>query len=244
MFESLLSSIQSQSVSMVNQESVKMVDSKAMHQDLIMNPTPRCACSIVLDTSGSMSGAPIQALNEGLKMFFADVQNDEMAQYSVEVGVVETGGGVTEAMPVTPIRLVEDVPQFAARELTPLGRAVEVALDQLEARKEEYKRTGVPYYQPWLVIISDGAPTDSWKAVAQRAKSLADNRKLVVLPVGVEGADLEVLSQFSSRGAKALNGLKFKELFEWLSASMAQVSNSASTSASVSLPPTAGWDVI
>ena len=243
MFTQLLNSFHSQSMS-VNQESAMTYDAKAMNQDLIMNPTPRCACSIVLDTSASMSGAPIQALNEGLQMFFDDVKNDEMAKYSVEVGIVETGGNVTEALPITPVRMVEQVSQFTARELTPLGGAVEMALAQLETRKKEYKRTGVPYYQPWLVIISDGEPTDSWEAVARKAQLMAENRKLVVLPVGVDGANLEVLSKFSNRDAKALNGLKFKELFEWLSASMAQVSNSASTSANVSLPPTSGWDVI
>jgi len=66
----------------------------------------------------------------------------------------------------------------------------------------------------------------------------------VVLPIGVEGADLNILGQFSSRGAKKLQGLKFNEFFEWLSASMSRVSASASTSSSVKLPTTDGWDSI
>ena len=36
------------------------------HNDLFQNPSPRCACMLVLDTSGSMSGAPIHELNQGL----------------------------------------------------------------------------------------------------------------------------------------------------------------------------------
>lgn len=227
-----------------DEESIMRNEKEAMKEDLIMNPTPRCACSIVLDTSSSMSGAPIHALNEGIRMFFNDVKNDEMAKYSVEVGLIETAGNVSEVLPITPIRHVEKTFNFSAQGVTPLGGAVAKALQQLEERKSEYKRMGVPYYQPWLVIISDGAPTDYWQNSANKAFKLSMDRKLVVLPVGVEGADLEILGQFSNRGAKLLDGLKFRELFEWLSASMSQVSNSASTSAGVSLPSTSGWDAI
>ena len=110
------------------------------------------------------------------------------------------------------------------RQLTPIGEAVNVALQKLEKRKHDYQKNGVAYYQPWLVIISDGEPTDVWQSAASASRQLSQNRKLVVLPIGVENADLGKLSQFSSRPAKALQGLKFNEFFEWLSASMSRVS--------------------
>jgi uncharacterized protein YegL len=65
----------------------------------------------------------------------------------------------------------------------------------------------------------------------QKANAMGQQRKLVVLPVGVEGADMDTLNQFSHRGAKKLAGLQFNEFFEWLSASMSRVSSSASTTA-------------
>jgi hypothetical protein len=37
--------------------------------EFALNADPRCACVLLLDTSGSMDGAPIKALNEGLKAF-------------------------------------------------------------------------------------------------------------------------------------------------------------------------------
>ena len=33
------------------------------------NPEPRCPCILLLDTSGSMKGEPLDALNEGLRTF-------------------------------------------------------------------------------------------------------------------------------------------------------------------------------
>lgn len=214
------------------------------HNDLIRNPSSRCACMLVLDTSGSMSGAPIQELNQGLQAFVEAVQEDEMSAYSVEVGVITAGGTVREELSFTTANTIREVSPLVADGITPLGAAVELALRRLEERKATYKRAGVAYYQPWLVIISDGEPTDSWQAVAQQTSALSQQRKLVVMPVGVSQANMAILGQFSSRPAKHLAGLKFREFFEWLSASMSRVSASNSTSSAVALPATDSWAAV
>lgn len=212
--------------------------------DLIENPSPRCACMLVLDTSGSMSGDAIKELNAGLAQFIEEIKEDEFTSYSVEVGVITAGGRVTEQLSITPAHQIESFRPLDADGDTPLGAAVNRALDCLENRKNEYKKAGVAYYQPWLVLISDGEPTDNWQSVAQRAQEMSKQRKLVVIPIGVKGANLTKLSAFSSRPAKSLAGLKFREFFEWLSASMARVSSSASTSAAIDIPATDGWDSV
>lgn len=212
--------------------------------DLIDNPSPRCACMVVLDTSGSMSGEAIDQLNQGFAHFIEALQQDEVASCSVDVAVITAGGMVSEQLAFTTAMNIESSPHFQASGNTPLGEAVNLALHKLEKRKQEYQQNGVAYYQPWLVIMSDGAPTDSWQSAASQSQMLSNSRKLVVLSIGVQGADLHVLSQFSSRPAKALQGLKFNQFFEWLSASMSRVSASASTTAGVNLPPTTGWDSI
>lgn len=224
--------------------SMPRVSHSTSHSDLISNPSPRCPCELVLDTSGSMDGAFIRELNAGVQAFIEAIKDDEMASFSVELGVITAGGRVREELPLTTACNIQDFSPLSATGNTPLGEAVELALQRLEDRKAEYKRAGVAYYQPWLVIISDGEPTDSWQAAAQKAMSLSQSKRLVVLPIGVDGADMGILSQFSHRGAKALGGLKFRELFEWLSASMARVSASNSTSAAVALPKTDSWDSI
>lgn len=209
--------------------------------DLIENPSPRCPCMVVLDTSASMDGAPIRQLNSGFRSFLQALNNDEVASCSVEVSVISAGGRVNEQLPFTAAMNIDHCNTFSAGGSTPLGAAVELALQKLEARKDQYRKAGVAYFQPWLVIISDGAPTDAWQAAAARAKQLSSNRKLVSLAIGVENADMQILGEFSHRPAILLDGLKFGEFFEWLSASMSQVSNSASTTASVALPPMDGW---
>lgn len=211
--------------------------------DLIDNPAARCACMVVLDTSASMEGAPIDQLNRGFRDFIASLQKDEVAACSVDIGVITAGGSVSEVLPFTTVISLDSFQHFSANGGTPLGSAVNLALTKLEARKQEYQAAGVAYYQPWLVVISDGEPTDSWQAAASLSQSQSAQRKLVVMPIGVAGANLDTLSQFSSRPAKALDGLKFSEFFEWLSASLSRVSAS-SPGDKINLPPTDAWDSI
>jgi uncharacterized protein YegL len=211
--------------------------------DLIENPTPRCACALVLDTSSSMDGEPIRELNAALAQFIAELRADDFASYAIELCVVTFGSEIREQLPFTPAYQVDVNPQLTADGATPMGEAVSRAVRMLEARKTEYKRQGVSYYQPWLVLMSDGAPTDDWHQAAEQLRGLAASKKLVSLPVGIGGADLRVLGEFSNRPAKPLTGLKFREFFVWLSQSMARVSQSTPGTA-VKLPATSGWDSI
>ncbi|MDY0134067.1 MAG: VWA domain-containing protein [Atribacterota bacterium] len=209
--------------------------------DLIDNPTPRCPVALVLDTSGSMSGQPIEQLNAGIRLFIDEVKRDDLARWSVDLAVYTAGGSADCIQSFIGVEQIAGFAPLNASGGTPLGQATRMALDDLEARKKSYRDTGVPYYQPWLVLISDGAPDYGWQDAARRASALSAQRKLVSLPIGVQGADLDVLSQFSSKHAVALDGLKFRELFQWLSASMARVSASTSSDASVQLPSMDSW---
>lgn len=212
-----------------------------INSDLIENPTPRCPCMLVLDTSGSMDGERMSELNAGLAEFINAVRADEFAAYSIEVGIITAGDSVEERLLFTAANDIDGFHPLAACGYTPLGGAVALALQRLNERKQLYLQAGVPHYQPWLVIISDGEPTDSWKEAAQQAREMSKNRKLVSLAVGVQGANLDTLGMFSSKAALPLQGLKFGEFFEWLSQSMIRVSASNSSASSVALPPVDSW---
>jgi uncharacterized protein YegL len=44
--------------------------------NIVESPAPRCACMLVLDTSSSMSGSPIDELNAGLAQFVDEIRRD------------------------------------------------------------------------------------------------------------------------------------------------------------------------
>ncbi len=205
--------------------------------DLVDNPTQRVPICLCLDTSGSMQGEPIKELNKGLKIFFDALKNDEIALYAADVCIItyghETGKEVRCISDFSGIECKPELPTLEEGGLTPMGEAVNLGLDLLEARKNEYKEKGIDYYQPWLVLMTDGVPYGDKdpKAVARAQKRTTDmvnNKKLVVFPIGIgENADMEELAKFSPKNAPLrLKNLNFGKFFAWLSASVSKTSQS------------------
>lgn len=126
---------------------------------------------------------------------------------------------------------------------TSMGRAVLTALDMRAARKAPYRRNGVAWDLPWALQITDGAPTDSITEAARRVREAEELKKLAFFAIGVDGADVNLLRQLAVREPLRLKGLAFRELFQWLSASLSSVSRSRPGD-SVPLPPPSGWAAI
>ena len=196
-------------------------------QDLVDNPTARVPVCLVLDASGSMSGDPIKELNKGVKLFFDSIMEDDIARYSAEVCIVTFG---SEAKLLLDFESIEkqEIPVIRANGTTPMGEAVQMSLELLEQRKSEYSEVGVDYYQPWMVLMTDGKPTDHISKAVEKTNNLINNRKLTIFPIGIgEYADMETLARFSpKRTPLRLKGLNFREFFEWLSKSVTKVSHS------------------
>lgn len=202
------------------------------------NPDPRCPVVLLLDRSGSMSGEPIRHLNAGLKRLRDELRQDALAARRVEISIVSFGPVTTDVGFVTADRF--EPPELTAGGDTPMGRAIETALNVLAQRKEDYKAHGIAYYRPWVFLITDGAPTDPWQNAAQRVRTEEEAKRIAFFAIGVQGADIGQLAKMAVRAPIKLDGLRFGDLFVWLSQSLAAVSQSQ-PGASVALPPPSGW---
>jgi uncharacterized protein YegL len=209
--------------------------------DFAINAEPRCPVVLLLDNSGSMSGQPIQQLNQGVAVFKQSVEQDALAALRVEVAIVSFGPVVMRQDFVTIDQFVP--PQLQAEQLTPMGEAINYALDLLENRKADYKNNGIQYYRPWVFLITDGSPTDTWQPAAQRVRQGENDKKFSFFAVGVKGADMGILSKIAdpTRPPLLLNGLDFKSMFLWLSQSMKQVSHSQPGATTQVQTPPVGW---
>ncbi|MEG3843675.1 VWA domain-containing protein [Microcoleus sp. herbarium14] len=219
---------------------------KNQDYDLIENPTPRCPCMLVLDVSGSMSGDPISLLNQGVNQFIQEVYQDDFARFAVEVGIITFGSTVDEVIPIQSI-LEINVPAFSAMGRTPMGEAVSKAIEVLEVRKQQYQKRGVSYYQPWIVLMTDGEPTDDkeYPNAAALLRELAEDSKMLVFGIGIgDHCNLNKLGKFcpANRPPKKLAEYRFREFFQWLAQSMAKVS--VSTPGTGVELPSIGWDKI
>jgi uncharacterized protein YegL len=170
-------------------------------QDLVQNPSNRVPIALCLDVSGSMAGEPIQELNEGVRLFFQSLQEDPIARVSAEVAIVTFSDTAAMHLDFQSLERISSPPVLSAGGSTDLGGGVLLSLDLLERRKEMYKAAGVDYFQPWLVLMTDGQPTtDRHHEAAKRVLQPESQGKLVVFPIGIgPQADMAVLAMFSRK---------------------------------------------
>jgi uncharacterized protein YegL len=188
------------------------------------NVEPRCPCLLLLDTSGSMRGKPMDELNAGIRQLKDELLADEMAQKRVEIAIVGFGPVQTLADFQTPDLF--QPPTLVASGDTPIGAAIEAGLTLLDQRKQAYRTNGVSYYRPWIFLITDGGPTDFWHTAADKVKQGEAANHFSFFPVGVEGARMDILAQIATREPLKLQELRFRDLFKWLSNSLSAVSKS------------------
>ena len=193
------------------------------------NYEQKTLCCLVVDTSGSMSGAPIAELNRGLLTFYNDIKGDNAIARRLEIAVVTFNSSVD--VPVAPA-LVDSfsMPQLGATGTTKLVDGVRHGIKMVTDRKDWYRTTGQPHLRPWIIMITDGVP-DGDQDVSGLAQEIARgvaNKSFAFFALGVKGADMNMLQSISSADMQPamLDGVRFVEFFRWLSNSMGKVSQS------------------
>jgi uncharacterized protein YegL len=244
-------------------------------KDLNENPTPRCAVALCLDTSGSMNcvdgtATPtgqtiwkdgkcwnivsdgvtrLEELTKGVVAFYKSISEDEIAEASAEVCIVTFDDTAKCIEDFANIYRQNQTPSFRTGNRTAMGEGVNLALDLLERRKQEYANAGVDYYQPWLVLMTDGMPNGDPKELERaitRVSEAVNNRKLTVFPIAIgAGADTATLSRFAPKQqVLKLTGLDFQKFFAWLSASVVRTAQSNGEPVMLDLGDVGKWDTL
>ena len=202
---------------------------------------PICFC---LDISGSMlapteSGKTrMEELNNAFSKFINAMKNNDEVASSADIAMVTFGGQAGILQNFAPLSSL-DVPEIKVnkRSLTPMGEAIQVALKLLEIRKAGYKDKGLKYFQPWLVVLTDGEP-EGENAIENMSQAIAEtialekDNKLVVFNIGIgEDANLDVLKKLSVKREKPISvgETNLDELFTFLGSSSESVVSGGDT---------------
>lgn len=198
------------------------------------NKDQKCPVVLVLDTSGSMSGQPIDELNKALVSLKDEILNDPVLSQRLEVGIVCFDDDARVEKPIDLLSPDSSMPTLEIGGLTNVVSGMNKAMEIVEERKAFYKSNQEPYYRPYIVLFTDGAPTNTPEEIEeldQRIQNLSDNKKFVFIPFGVAGADMELLAKLAAQTSdqrlanKAVayqmtSVEKFGDIFSFVSASI------------------------
>ncbi|MFI3328917.1 MAG: VWA domain-containing protein [bacterium] len=222
--------------------------------DLVLNTATRIPVCLCIDASASMNkvignggvdtgkrqfidGKQWIVLSEGdtlmkemvkgVNKFYDSVRRNQQANLSCEISCVSFSDDASCIEDFSPVSSKQEFVAPKTGDKTAMAKGVELALNLLESRKNDYKDSGIEYHQPWLVIFTDGDSSDDVGYVQSRVKQLESESKLSVFTFALsDEVNMNTLSGFSRRKPLSIKTDKFEEFFEWLGKSVSIVSAS------------------
>ena len=118
---------------------------------------------LLLDTSGSMRGEPIEAVNRGLKVLVSSLRQDPNALETAFLSIITFDDKAKQALPLTELLQFQPPTLTVSTGLTSLGAGLKLLADQIdrEVRKSTSDQRGD--WSPVVFIMTDGEPTDDWE---------------------------------------------------------------------------------
>lgn len=116
---------------------------------------------LLLDTSGSMKGEPIEAVKVGLQTMLTALRQDPAALETVWLSIITFNTEVKQLMPLTELEHFVlpqiNVPQSGA---TFLGKALELLCESYDKEVLKNSAEHKGDWMPLLFIMTDGSPSD------------------------------------------------------------------------------------
>ena len=183
---------------------------------------------LVLDTSGSMSGEPIEQVKNGVQMLVAALRQDPYALETAWLSVITFSSSADVAVPLTELTAFQP-PNVSASGGTSLGDALAKVADC--ASKDLVKTTASTKgdWRPMVFLMTDGAPTDDWQKGLARFKQ---EKWGVIVGCCVDNGDESILKQITESVVKlnTSDSASIKAFFKWISSSVSQGSKSVEQS--------------
>lgn len=194
---------------------------------------------LLLDTSGSMNGEPIESVRVGLESLLSSLRQNPYALESVHLCIVTFDLDVKVVMPLTHLAEVR-LPEIRcpASGATMIGAGLEKILELVKADSRPSAPDAKGDWRPLLFVMTDGKPSDTaaWQDAAPRIRS-AGFASVIACAAGIK-ADPQSLRILTDTvvSLDTMDSSTFASFFTWVSAAVTSGSTSAG-SAAPALPP-------
>jgi uncharacterized protein YegL len=194
----------------------------------------------LLDTSGSMNGEPIQALNNAMSGMINSLRSDAQASETLWISVITFDREVQEIVPLT------ELPSFQLPEIvcppsgpTFTGKALEMLYDKVNSEIRKGTPTQKGDWRPLLFLFTDGKPSDPmlYSEMLPKIKSL--NFGAIVACAAGNIADDSKLKELTDTVVHlaTADSTTLKQFFKWVSDTIEQGNKSMGTTDIVTMPP-------
>ena len=177
---------------------------------------------LLLDTSGSMTGEPIEAVKNGVQMMVHSLRQNPQAIETAFV-IITFDSEAKQLIPLTDLASFQTIDLKAAG-TTALGAALSLLADKLENEVTKTTLEQKGDWKPIVFIMTDGVPTDDWQAGFQKLKAV--KKGLIVGCAAGNNADDKVLKEIADQVVRLSNtdADSIGKFFQWVSASIATTS--------------------
>lgn len=174
---------------------------------------------LLLDTSGSMGGEPIEAVKNGVQIMISSLRSNPQAQETAYISVITFDSSANQLIPLT------DLGSFQMRDIqatgvTSLGDGLMLLSKCIDNEVTKTTPETKGDWKPLVFIMTDGVPTDNWQ------NGLAEFQKrktgIVVACAAGCGADTSVLKQITDNVVElaTADSQSIAKFFAWVTASI------------------------
>lgn len=180
---------------------------------------------LLLDTSGSMYGEPIEAVKNGVQTLISSLRSDPYALETAYLSVITFNSSAQQVTPLTELAAFQQ-PKIDASGCTAMGEALTLLAQKTDSEVTKTTNDQKGDWRPLVFILTDGEPTDDLN------KGIAEFKKrkfgMVVACAAGMGANTNTLKQITENVVQldTADGESIKQYFKWVSASISTSSKS------------------
>ena len=174
---------------------------------------------LLLDTSGSMSGEPIEAVKNGVQIMISSLRQNPQAIETAFLSVITFDSIAQQIIPLTDLASFQMV-DIKATGVTALGEALKLVAHKIDTEVQKTTTELKGDWKPLVFIMTDGIPTDDWQSGLNEFKK--SKIAFTVACAAGSGADSNILKQITDNvvSLDTADSASIGKFFQWVTASI------------------------